>query len=106
MKDIFHFVQKPYSLRNDSTLQRRRNCTMYFGTESISSLVPKIWEIFPCEIKNAKSLDIFKEKIKVWTRDKCPWRLCKRYIGNVGFIEPCSKEIKHEYSYCHFIILF
>ena len=39
MKDIFHSVQKPYNLRNDSTLQRRRNRTVYFGTESISSLV-------------------------------------------------------------------
>ena len=37
MKDVFHFVQRPYNLRNDSTLQRRRNCTVYFGTESISS---------------------------------------------------------------------
>ena len=52
MKDIFHSVQKPYNLRNDSTLQRRRNRTsevkvylttrkVYFGTESISSLAPK-----------------------------------------------------------------
>ena len=55
LKDIFHFVQKPYNLRNDSTLQRQRNCTVYFGTESI-------WEIVPCDIKNAKSLGIFKEK--------------------------------------------
>ena len=86
MKDIFHFVQKRYNLRNDSTLQRRRNRTVYFGTESISSLAPKIWEIVPCEIKNAKSLDIFKKRIKLWTTDKCPCRLCKRYIGNVGFV--------------------
>ena len=86
MKDIFHFVQKPYNLRNDSTRQRRTNHTVYFGTESISSLAPKIWEIVPCEIKNAKSLDIFKKRIKLWTTDQCPCRLCKRYIGNVGFI--------------------
>ena len=86
MKDIFHFVQKPYNLRNDSTLQKRTNRRVYFGTESISSLAPKIWEIVPCEIKNAKSLDIFKKRIKLWTTNKCPCRLCKRYIGNVGFI--------------------
>ena len=41
MKDIFHFVQKPYNLRNDSTLKRQRNCTVYFGTENISFLSPK-----------------------------------------------------------------
>ena len=42
MKDIFHSVQKPYNLRNDSTLQGRRNYTVYFGTESITSLALKI----------------------------------------------------------------
>ena len=42
MKDIFPFVQKLYNLRNDSTLQRRRNCTVYFGTKNISFLVPKV----------------------------------------------------------------
>ena len=62
MKGIFHFLQKPCNLRNDSTLKRRRNCTAYFGTESISSLAPKIWDIVPWEIKSAKSLVIFKEK--------------------------------------------
>ena len=87
LKDIFHFVQKPYNLRNDSTLQRQRNCTVYFGTESI-------WEIVPCDIKNAKSLDIFKEK-KLCITDKCLCRLRKRYIGNIGFVKMCSIEIKH-----------
>ena len=86
MKDIFHSVQKPNNLRNDSTLQRRRNRTVYFGTESISSLAPKIWEIVLCEIKNPNSLDIFLKIIKLCTTDKCPCRLCKRYIGNAGFI--------------------
>ena len=62
MKDIFHFVQKPYNLRNDSTLQRQRKHTVYFGTENISYLALKIWEIVLCEIKNANSLDIFLKK--------------------------------------------
>ena len=62
MKNIFHSEQKPYNRRNDSTLQRRRNRTEYFGTESISSLAPKIWEIIPCKIRNVKSPDIFLKK--------------------------------------------
>ena len=64
MEDIFNFVQKPYNLSNDSTLQSQINSTLYFGTESISSLALKLWEIVNCEIKNTKSLDIFKEKNK------------------------------------------
>ena len=81
----FHFIQKPYNLRNDPELQRRRNRTVYLGTESISSLAPKIWELIPSDIRSANSLEISKEKIKFWTRDKCPYRLCKTYIDNVGF---------------------
>ena len=65
MKDTIHFIQKPYYLRNDPELQRRRNRS---------------------DIRSANSLEIFKEKIKFWTTDKCPCRLCKTYIGNVGFI--------------------
>ena len=86
MKDIFHCVEKSYNLRYDSVLQRRRNCTVYPGAESIPSFVPKMWEIVRCEIKIAKSLDVFKEKIKLWTTNKCLCRLCERYIGNVGFV--------------------
>ena len=94
-EDTFHFIQKPYNLRYDPELQRRRNRTVYFGTESISesissesisSLAPKIWELILSDIRSANSLGIFKEKIKFWTTDKCPCRPCKTYIGNVGFI--------------------
>ena len=62
MKDPFHFIQKPYNLRNDPELQRRRNRTVYFGTESMSSLAPKIWELIPSDIRSANSLGICKEK--------------------------------------------
>ena len=48
-------------MRNDSTLQRQGNRTVYFGTESIPSLAAKIREIIRCEIKNVKALDFFKE---------------------------------------------
>ena len=85
-------MNENYLLRNYSTLQRQRNHTVYFGTESISSFASKIWEIVPCEVKNAKSIGIFKEKIKLWTADKCPFRLCKSYIGNVGLFNRVLKK--------------
>ena len=50
MADTFHFVGKPYNLRNNSIMQRQTNRTVYFGTESISSLVSKLWELIPSEI--------------------------------------------------------
>ena len=86
MADIFNFVEKFCSLRNNSIIQRQANRTVYFGTESIFSFAPKLLELIPREIKSAKSLNIFKEKIKSWTMDKCPCRLRKTYVGNICFI--------------------
>ena len=63
MADIFHFVEKPYNLRNNSIIQRQANRTVYFGTGSISSLALKLWELILSEIKSAKSLNICKYKI-------------------------------------------
>ena len=67
-------------------MQRQANRTVYFGTENITSLAPKLWELIPSEVKSAISLNIFKAKIKSWTTDKCPYRLCKTYVENIGFI--------------------
>ena len=67
-------------------MQMQASGTVYFGTEIISYLAPQLWELIPSEIKSAKSLNIFKAKIKSWTTDKCPCRLCKTYVGNIGFI--------------------
>ena len=60
--DSFHFVEKPYNLRNNSIIQRQANRTVYFGTKIISSLAPKLWELIPNEIKSAKSQNTFIEK--------------------------------------------
>ena len=86
MADIFHFVEIPYNLRNDSVIQRLANRTVYFGTEIISSLPSKSLELITSEIKRAKSQNILKEKIKSWTTDRCPCRLCTTYVENIGFI--------------------
>ena len=53
MEYIFHFVEKPNNLRNNSIIQSQANRTVDFGTESIASLAPKLWELIPSEIKSA-----------------------------------------------------
>ena len=65
IKDISRFIQKPYNLKNDPELQRRRNRTVNFGIESISLLASRIWELIPSAIRNTNSLRILKEKNKV-----------------------------------------
>ena len=60
--------------------------TVYHGTESISKLGPKIWDIVPKEFKSLTSLNSFKKSLRKWTPNDCPCRLCKRYLDGIGFL--------------------
>ena len=86
MNDIFHFVERPYNLRSDYILKRKRDHTVYHGSESLSSLAPKLWDLLPNSIKNSASIKEFKTKINTWTFERCPARICKKYVGRVGLI--------------------
>ena len=59
---------------------------MNYGTESISFLAPKIWEIVPEDIKASETVAEFKTKIKIWIPDNCPCRLCRTFVPKLGFI--------------------
>ena len=85
-EDIFHFVNKTYDLRNNRILFRKRNRTVYYGTESLSSLAPRVWELTPQSLKDGAELSQFKTKIKTCTTSQYSCRLCKKYIGHAGFI--------------------
>ena len=76
----------PYNLRTNSSFSFRQVDSVYHGTESLSFLGPKIRELVPEDIKQSESLEIFKNKIKKWVPLKCPCRLCRIYLQNIGFI--------------------
>ena len=75
-----------YNLRQISQFSRSLVRSVYHGTESISYLGPKIWDILPDDYKTIQNLDTFKIKIKKWKPENCPCRLCKVYIDRVGFL--------------------
>ena len=70
VNSLFEFTNKNYNLRNVS--KRKRYFTVHYGSESLVSLAPKIWELVPDSIREVKTLSIFKNKIKAWTTNKCP----------------------------------
>ena len=51
--------------------------TTHFGTDTISSLGPKLWKLIPDKIKHTSILSAFKAKIKSSKLNICPCRLCK-----------------------------
>ena len=53
--------------------------SVFHGSESISYLGPKIWDIVPLELKELISVFAFKKGIKEWKPKNCPCR----YVRNM-----------------------
>ena len=63
----------------------KRCTTVYNETET--------WQIVPDYIKKSKSFEEFKLKIKLWNPENCLYRLCKRFLPQVGFLELFMQHI-------------
>ena len=55
-----------YNLRKIFEVFRPIFKTAYKGTESISYLGPKIWDILQKKLRNMDNLENFKKEIKTW----------------------------------------
>ena len=62
MKDLFAPKMSSYDLRNNDSFKRRVK-SVWNGTELLSYLSPKIWDLVPNE---SEPLNDFKFKIKRW----------------------------------------
>ena len=72
-KGLFQFRNEiPYNLRQRSQIHIPPAQTVSGGTESITFLGPKIWELIPDEMKKLESLWEFKRTIKLWKPTSCP----------------------------------
>ena len=62
MNNIFKSkADNSYNLRQVSEFSRPMVKSVYHGTESISYLGPKIWDILPEKLKNIDNLEHFKK---------------------------------------------
>ena len=87
MNNIFKLrAENPYNLRHVSEFSRPMVKSLYHGTESISYLGTKIWDMLPEKLRNIENLEHFKKEIKTWKLDNCLCSQCKVYIESVGFL--------------------
>ena len=86
LNEVFERNSSACNLRNKSFFRSRSVNSVYHGTESLSFLGPKIWDLVPFDIKKSENVDIFKDRIKKWICDECPCRLCKTFVKDLGFI--------------------
>ena len=78
--------QNHYNLRNQSDFRRPLIRTNYQGSESISYLGPKVWDINPEKLKEVSSIVSFQKSVRKWILQKYPCRLCKPFASGVGFL--------------------
>ena len=86
MIELFHQKVNHYDPRNPYEFSIPNVNSVFHGQGSISYLGPLIWQLVPSELKDLNTTSSFKAAIKKWKPSNCPCRLCKTYIGNVGFI--------------------
>ena len=86
LREIFVPKISLYNLRRNNTFERRQVHSVYHGTESLSFLGSKIWDLVPLELKQFEIFEVFKLKIKKWIPFECSCRLCRPYIQQVGFL--------------------
>ena len=75
-----------YNLRNNASLKKGSLKTVYYGTESLTNLSAKNWNLLPNEYKELKCLSMFKSRISNCVTGECPCRMNKNYVANIGFI--------------------
>ena len=86
MNDILRLRNIPYTIRNPRDLDSRLPKTVYCGLETLAYKGSQLWQQLPAKIKKSNSLLSFKQNIKQWKDPKCSCRVCKTYIGGLGFI--------------------
>ena len=62
--EIFKKQHRNYLLRHTLDFSIPPVRSVYNGTESLSFLGPKVWDIVPTELKEVKTLSAFKSGIK------------------------------------------
>ena len=86
MQDIFEIKSNYYNTRDAPAFSSRNIKTVRYGLKTISYMAPKIWNLVPKEMKQVTTLNEFKTRIKIWNLENCPWRLCRTYLPQIGFI--------------------
>ena len=64
MHNIFELKNVPYNIKRKDLFPSRNVHSVRLGTDNLTYLGQKIWDIVPLVIKNSESLSVFKTKIK------------------------------------------
>ena len=87
MSTFFGFRSNKYNIKNFQVLSTGFRRRVNYGIETITYRAPFFWIKLLFECKIVASIKEFKMKIKKWKCDTCPYRLCKKFPPNLGFVD-------------------
>ena len=76
LRETFVPKTSSYNLRRNDTFEKRKVHSVYHGTESLSFLGSKLWDLVPVELKQLETLYSFKLKMKNWA----PFEYLSKYV--------------------------
>ena len=62
VNSLFEFTNQNHNLRSESIPKKKRYFTVHYGSKSVVSSAPKMWELIPDSIREIKT-SILKNKI-------------------------------------------
>ena len=87
MKEVFEIVEGSHTLRNELKLKSRKIHSFRYGIETASFVGARVWNRLPSDLKQCKSLELFKSKIKNWILENCSCKLCKTYLQRISYVQ-------------------
>ena len=87
LKEVLEIVELPHALRNKLKLKSRKIHSVRYGIETASFVGARVWSSLPSDLKQCKSLQLFKSNIKKWIPENCPCKLCKTYLQQIGYVK-------------------
>ena len=87
MKKEFEISEWLYALRNELKLKSRKIHSVSYGIETASFVGARAWNSLARDLKESKSLELFKSKIKNWIPEKWPCKICKPYLQQIGYAQ-------------------
>ena len=86
MREIFCERTVTYNLRNNNEFLLPMVRTTSYGSETIKYRGQRLWLSLPQHIRNAQSINEFKNEIKSWNGTDCTCKLCRTFIPQLGFL--------------------
>ena len=85
IQQLFGVRKTRCKLRNSHNFAILGINSVYNSSKNISHLGLKTWKLVPDRLKELKTISSFKNRIKGWHPEICPYRPCKSYIPRFGF---------------------